>query len=299
MKTKPSRLSRPALAFATLAAAAAFLFTACGKKDTAPSSSSASPATPASAPASAYRDPGALTLPNYATRGQELSDFTGFVLKVLAKFDPVFKAPGNEMLGVDPLPLIEGCLGPTLYDTIDRKNKSDTKTGKLRMSDLTGTRTRTGNVIRCSGEFTHTENTSFNKIGDKDTETCVLDMKANTIVVENKTISADGTLLERSVSEFILLPDKTVLAQFFSAKANPLFRDAEKLTSKVHLYRLNGEPAVYEHTGGFMKTPSLNFTYDTLVGKTSADFAAFTARHVGKGSTMTIKDGKAENVKLP
>lgn len=300
MKTKT-----PSAAFALSAALALLILTAgCGRKNDAPASSTTPSATPAlqaareKALAQKTATPAVIGLPNYSRPGSQLSEFGNYILSSYKKFEPVFDAPEykDRVLAMRAMPLVSAVGEFSVYDGLKPRDADD-KSGKLMMSDMQGKRARKGDEIHFEGTHTQTENTSMSKAGDIDSQKGVLNMKRNTSATETKE-TRGSSVRSRIVSEIAILPDKTLVAQIYIAKLHPLYEDRIS-SADIHLYRVNADTGLFESYQGKMKTPAMDFTYESILGKPES-FApqALAERLIGDGlKILVIKDSKIVELK--
>jgi len=269
-------------------------FSACSKTDTTASATAAtSAAAPAAQPAPAPAAPKPLTLPAYS-RGMELVQFSSFISATYAKFQDPIKNYKEHTLSLVALPLFGSMLTPVAYDALKpaagASPASDDKSGKLMMSGWNATRTRSGDQIR--GSATDDNAKGFSVEGARLANTCVLDLKTNTLVCVT-TVTHEGAVISREIAEARIAPDKTVFAQVFTARANSASSRDATVNVSVTYYRMNGEQGRFQIIAGRMQTPAIDFTYDTFAGQPDPDIDALAAKTLpaGKQQIVTINDG--------
>ena len=286
---------------AALLAAALILatgaFTACSKSN----NNTSTPATQPTPPSPSGRGAGgeglpqanaALTLPAYARHGTEMSEFSTFVSKSFSKFNNSYKDYKKGTLAILFLPLIGATLTPVSYDALISANPAaDNKSGKLMLSGWDATRTRSGNEIR--GAATHANPRGFDD-GANLVNSCVLDMKTNTLV-DITTVTRNGKVIRREVTEARIAPDKTVYAQCLTANDNSGGSSAGGVTVSVYYYQMNADKDLLKVISGKMQKPTADFTHESFAGKDAIDIDALAAQALpAPRQTVTIKDGKVD-----
>ena len=252
-----------------------------------------------------------LTLPEYSIHGAEMTEFASFMGATYNKFQDALTHYKNGALNnAIVMPYLNARSSATDYDTIKIAGKTgasnDNKSGPMAMSDWNGTRVRSGDEVRgastmddagadaddpdiadavAAGVFVPPK-------GSKLANTCVLNMKTNTLVTIT-TITREGAVISREISEARIAPDKTVYVQTFSASVKPGAPAAAPVDVTVNYYRVNAPQGQFKSIDGKMQTPAIDFTYDTFAGQPDPDIDALAAKTLpaGKQRVIAINNG--------
>jgi len=249
----------------------------CGKNTTTTPATPSAPATATPPPQTAPAAPGfkPLTLPSYKQPGAQFSEFSTLVLNSITNLQKLAQGKDHATdMPMSLLPIIQALITPGTYDALEKGAPKDNKTGPLMMSNWNGARTRSGDEIRGTATRAYDTTTGGYFAGDKLTNTTTLNMPSNLLTIETKTTN-DGAPRTREFYEILILPDKTILAQSYTAQRDPYDKTTIKATASF--YQFNADKKTFKSIFGKLKTPALDFPHDTLSGKTAPDIAALAA----------------------
>lgn len=200
----------------------------------------------------------------YTEPGMEMSDFYSAFNEAMDHFARAvnnYETDDFDLfdVGFDHLATTTKIVNMTLFDYLE-PGDNPKETGKN--GDYDAVREKNGDIITFSESMTNEED-GFGRDdlkGDVKENHGTLDTKKNTLVLE-RTITRDGQLISRSVTEVVMLPDGTFLAQSIEKPKKPY---DDRIEDKGTAYFVNCSKDRLEIITAHFD-PDVNFTYDSIL----------------------------------
>ncbi|MGI6621548.1 MAG: hypothetical protein ACOX4T_00090 [Acetivibrionales bacterium] len=227
----------------------------------------------------------------YTEPGMEMSDFYNAFNEAMGNFErAVNNYETNDFdlfdVGFDFIVPTTKIVGMTMYDYLESGDNAK-ETGKNGKYDAV--REKNGDIITFSQSMTNEED-GFSRDdlkGDVKESHGTLDTKNNTLIIED-TIKRDGQLISRAVSEVVMLPDGTFVAQVIEM---PKKLSDDRLEYKGTAYFVHCSKDKLEIIKAHFE-PDIDFTYESIIGDHDATPETMSEGYE-KVRQLIVEDGKA------